>query len=112
MAFFIKQYDLRPDLKVRLLDEDVPVDLTNAAAARFIMSSRRRGIKVDATMTILDQTEEDTLGVVSYAWADGDTDTVGDFNAEVQIMWPSGRPQTFPASGYIQVTVVKDLGGQ
>ncbi len=109
--FYIKQNDQRPDLKVRLLDEDQPVDLTNAAGAKFLMRNRRQGLRVDADMTILDQSQEATLGVVSYAWQPGDTASSGDFNGEIQITWPGGEVQTFPADGYIQVVITKDLSG-
>lgn len=109
--FHIKQHDTRPDLKVRLLDDDVAIDLTNATSARFLMSNRRAGLKVDAAMTILDQTQDATVGVVSYTWQPGDTSAAGDFQAEIQITWPSGKLQTFPADSYIQVIITKDLGG-
>ncbi len=108
--FYLKQNDLRPDLKVRLLDETDPVDLTNATGVRILMSSRKTGLKVNAAMTIADQTIEATKGVVSYAWAPGDTDIAGDYQAEFQVTWPTGKPQTFPARGHVTVTIEKDLG--
>ncbi len=108
--FYLKQHDLLPDLRVRLLDDTTTVDLTNATGVQLLMNSRRTGLKVDAPMTILDQTSPDTLGVVSYSWAPGDTDTAGDFNAEFQVNWPDGKPQTFPARGHVIVTIEKDLG--
>lgn len=110
--FYIKQYDLRPDLRVRLLDEDVAVDLTGAASALFLMRNRRSGLKISAAMTILDQTQDATKGVVSYSWQAGDTAIHGDFQGEVQVTWPGSKPQTFPANGYITVSIGKDLGGQ
>ena len=108
--FYLKQYDLKPDLSVRLLDDTAAVDLTNATAAKLRMSNRRVGLKVDAAMTIADQSLPATLGVVTYSWAAGDTDIAGDFDAEIQVVWPSGKPQTFPAHGHIGITIEKDLG--
>lgn len=109
--FVIKQHDLLPDLQVKLLSDDEPVDLLNAMSVTFLMQSRKTGVKVEANMVIADQTDPDTLGVVSYAWQPGDTDVVGEFNGEFQVNWPADRPQTFPAHSYIVISVEKDLGG-
>jgi hypothetical protein len=109
--FYLKQHDLSPALKVRLLDDTTPVDLTNAVAVQLLMRSRRTGLKVDAPMTVAPQNDPDTLGVVSYSWQPGDTDTPGDFQTEIQVTWPLGKPQTFPARGHITTVIEKDLGG-
>jgi hypothetical protein len=106
--FYLKQHDLLPALRVRLLDETTPVDLTNATSVKMLMKSRRSGLKVNAPMTI---DANRTLGVVSYAWQIGDTDTAGDYNAEFQVTWPTGKPQTFPARGHVIITIEKDLDG-
>lgn len=108
--FYLKQHDLLPALKVRLLDDTTTVDLTSATLVKLLMGSRRTGLVVDAPMTILDQSVADTLGVVTYAWQAGDTDAPGDYNAEFQVTWPTGKPQTFPARGHVIVTIEKDLG--
>lgn len=109
--FVIKQHDLLPDLQVKLLSDGNPVDLLNATSVTFVMQSRKTGVKVAANMVIHDQTDPDTLGVVSYRWKAGDTDFAGDFNGEFQVNWPGGLPQTFPAHSYIVVSIEKDLGG-
>lgn len=105
--FYIKRHDLRPPLRLQLLGDDLPVDLSNAGSARLVMSNIR-GVKVDQPVTILAQTGE-TLGIVEYEWQEGDTDTVGTFNAEVEVMWAGSIPETFPADGYFKVRVGKDL---
>lgn len=110
--FTIKQHDLLPALVVTLLDDDVAVDLTTADSARLLMRNLAAGLKVNAFMTILDQTDADNLGKVSYDWQGLDTDTVGTFNAEVEIIWPGDRPQTFPAAKtlkYFKVVIQNDL---
>lgn len=108
--FYLKQHDLSPALRVRLLDDATPVDLTNAVSVTLLMRSRRTGLKVSAPMTVADQTDTDTLGVVTYQWQTGDTDTPGDFQTEIQVTWPLGRPQTFPARGHITTVIERDLG--
>lgn len=109
-TFYIKQHDLEPVLELQLLSGTVPVDLTQAESAFFLMSSRKTGLKASGAMTITDQSLPANVGVVRYAWQAGDTNTVGDFNAEVQVLWPADKPQTFPAHEYFTVSIGKDLG--
>lgn len=120
-TFRIKQHDLKPSLQVVLLSDmpqqdpglppqSNPVNLTQATAARLLMSSRRTGLKVSGAMTIADQSVVANLGLVTYDWQAGDTDTVGQFDAEIEVTWPTGKPQTFPANQYFTVDVQKDLG--
>lgn len=105
-TFYIKRHDVRPALRLTLLDDELPVDLTNAGTARLLMSNLA-GIKVDQPVTVLDQTA--STGQVEYTWQDGDTDTVGTYNAEIEVTWPGGAKQTFPSNGYFRVRVTKDL---
>lgn len=108
--YVIKQNDLEPSFEVQLLDGTTPVDLTSAVDVLFLMKSRKTGIKATGTMVVADQTVADNRGIVRYDWQTGDTDTVGSFNAEVQVTWPTGRPQTFPANQYVLIDVQRDLG--
>lgn len=107
--FPMKHYDLYPVLQITLLDGTDPVDLTLATEARLLLSSRNTGLKVNAVMTILDQTVSANKGIVQYAWHHGDTDTLGTFIGEIQVLWPGSIPQTFPASGYFTVIISRDL---
>ncbi len=102
----IKQGDLEPPLEIQLTSGADPVNLTGAARVRFIMSSKA-GTKVDADMVVADQSTRP--GVVRYIWQLGDTDTIGSFNAEVQVVWPADRPQTFPSYQYFVIDVTRDL---
>lgn len=108
-TFYIKQHDLLPKLVVTLLEGETPVDLTLATSARFLMRNILAGLKVTAVADVLDQTNPDNLGKVSYTWAGLDTDTVGKFNGEIEITWPGGKTQTFPAHKYFTVDVQNDL---
>lgn len=111
-TFDIKQHDLEPPLVVTILDSGLAVDLTTVVSARLMMRNLAAGLKVNRAMTILDQTDPDNLGKVKLDWQGLDTDTVGDFNAEIEIMWPGNRPQTFPAQKalkYFKIRVLNDL---
>ena len=56
-------------------------------------------------------------GEVTYAWGTADTDTAGDFEAEVEVIWNDGKPETFPsglngtddATGYWPVRIKDDI---
>jgi hypothetical protein len=109
--FYIKRHDRLPALRLTLLDDETPVDLTNAGTIRLLMFNLAAGLKVDAEVIKLTQTG-DTLGQVEYTWVDDDTDTVGSYKAEVEVMWPGSVRQTFPASGYFTIKVTKDLNDE
>jgi hypothetical protein len=105
MAYEIKRNDRRPRWRVQLLANGLPVDLTAASAARFIMKTGAT-LKVNrATMTFIDRTN----GIVEYPWATGDTDTSGTYTAEVEVDWGGTEYQTFPSSGYFAITISDDL---
>ena len=103
--YSLKRNDLEPPFEVVLSDGRGVVDLTTAVKVRFIMRNRA-GVKVNAPMEIVTGRE---VGLVSYAWQLGDTDTTGTYQAEVQVEWPNARPQTFPGDGYMKVQILKDL---
>ena len=48
---------------------------------------------------------------VRYQWAAGDTDTPGSYQAEWEVIYPSGKPQTFPLKTYHAIDVLADLDG-
>lgn len=107
--FNIKHYDLLPVFRLVCLDGDVPVDLTLATEARLLLSNRNTGLKVDAVMEVADQSDPDNHGLCTYQWVTGDTDTLGTYSGEIQVLWPGQAPQTFPAKGYFTVIIGKDL---
>lgn len=115
MAFIIKQNDTRPRFVVGLKENfgelsEAPIDLTDATSVQFFLRSASAAPedapKVDALAAITDAVN----GEVTYTWATGDTDTVGEFQAEVQITWSDGGIETVPNSGYWDVTIEVDLG--
>lgn len=109
VTFFIKQHDRRPLLTVSCLDNaGMPVSLESASQVKFYMKSGE-SLKVSASATP-DPDQDLNPGVVTYAWALGDTDTAGRYKAEFEVTWSDGTPQTFPTSDYLVVIIKADLG--
>lgn len=110
--FSIRQNDLLDPIRSILKDANgAVVDLTTAMGVKFQMSAFSGGVvgasKVNAAATI---DSPATAGAVRYNWAEGDTDTAGDFVATWQVTWPSGKPQTFPTVTNLTVLIIPDLG--
>jgi hypothetical protein len=109
LLFQIKRGDLTPTFRAQCLDDTTPVDLAPATSVKFIMRIRNNPTpKVTAVATKEDQTT--ARGWVHYTWVPGDTDTVGDYRAEIEVTWSDGKLQTFPAGTYATVSVLSDLG--
>jgi hypothetical protein len=106
--FTIKQHDTRPIIQVNLAVGGSLVNLTTATSVSFIMAPALGGAAtIDAAATI----DDAATGLVSYTWAAGDTDTVGSFDAEWEVLWSDGSKQTFPTDSYLSIEIVADLDG-
>ena len=99
----IKRGDTSPGIKYDLS----PADITLAGASvRFQMEDRARVTVIDAVATI-DQTTAPPI--VSYAWQPQDTETPGPYQAEFRVEYADGSIETFPNSGFINVTISRDV---
>lgn len=109
--FFIKQDDRLPEFGCILSDADEQVVNLSGATIMFIM--RPRGgdpdddPKVEASASVVSA----PAGSVKYAWATGDTDTAGSYNAEWEVTFADGRSETFPNNSNLVVKITADLGG-
>ena len=105
MAFNIKQNDTSPSLQATLKDSALaPIDLTGATV-KLHMKSVDGTIKVDTSMTIV----EELNGIIKYDWQTGDTDTVGTYNVEFQVTYSDASIETFPNNGNKVISVVREL---
>lgn len=112
MAFTIKQNDTRPPWEADIRQDfgepgEAALDLTTATTVMFKMRPLDGSTvpKIDAAATIVSP----LAGTVRYTWAAGDTDTPGDYQAEIEITWSDGGVQTVPNVGYFDITIVDDL---
>ena len=114
MAFEIKTGDTSPAYECTLLSQALPVDLAGASI-RFIMATdpAPRTVVVDtaAVLVQVGDGSDGSKGKVRYEWTVEDTATAGAHVAEWEVVYASGKRQTFPNSGYETVTINDDLGG-
>lgn len=108
-----KQHDLEPPPQSTLANADGdPINLTTADAVYFLMRPVGGGTALRVAATVVDATN----GVVKHTWdtsgapwGTGHTDTVGTYDQEWEIMWPTSRPQTVPNESYNTIVIVDDL---
>ena len=101
--FQIKRGDTSPGIKYELSPADISLA---GASVRFQMEDRARQTVIDAPATI-DQTTAPP--VVSYAWQPEDTEKPGLYQAEFRVEYADGSVETFPNSGFIKVTISRDV---
>lgn len=105
--FQIKQNDTLPSLLRQMVDANgVPINLSDAASVKFIMSTPSGGAVVNAAAVIVDRVG----GWVRYDWSVVDTATVGPYRGEFQATMNDGAVLTAPTSDYIKIRVYDDLG--
>jgi len=105
-TFYIKQNDTSPDLQVTCKDYEGTVVNVSGATVNFHMRNKQtREVQVDGVGSIVDG----AAGQVKYSWSAGDTDTVGGFDAEFEIIYSDSSVETFPNNGFITVVVLDDI---
>ena len=113
MAFTIKQNDRRPHFVVLLRDnigedDEAAVNLTTATSAVFNMRTQAgTSLKINRGSATISSAAS---GEVTYQWGTIDTNTVGDYDAEIEVTWSDGKAETFPNDSYWTVSIVDDLG--
>lgn len=105
-TFRIKRHDLEPPLVI-----DVGGATGDFAGVQSWKVIGKRGSVVVFTDTDPEvEIVSPTAAVVTHRWATGETATAGTIQIEVEALWPSGRPQTFPPDDYNIVKISPDLG--
>jgi hypothetical protein len=101
-----KQHDLEPPVQSTLRNADgTGIDLSTATAVYFLMRPVSGGTPIRQAATVVSA----SAGTVKYVWQSTNTDTVGSFYQEWEIMWPSTRPQTVPNDTFNLIVIVDDL---
>lgn len=106
-----KRGDLEPPLVIDIASPGA--DLTDVVSWRLICVRRgSTGIFFTDTSPIVVPASDTSKATVTHNWVDGQTDTAGIYLFEIEAMWPSARPQTFPSKGQVEVQINGDLDGQ
>lgn len=86
----IGRNDTWPPLRAQVTDDrGYPLDITGVVSVTFTM--RKSGASVDKVLDAAGVVEDAETGIIYYAWAVGDTDESGVFNAQFEVTLPSGK---------------------
>lgn len=98
MTFRIVQNDTAPPISSQLTDGGKPIDLSSASNINFHMEDmfQRKVVSDDLTGRV--NIVNPTIGEVEYAWKSEDTETVGTYKAEWEVLYDDGKVETFPTS--------------
>lgn len=112
--FGIKRGDTLPRMPATLKKNGVPIDLTTATKVTFFFRlSTTPGVAKYRICQILDIGTDETQGKVEVPWDATDTDTVGTYVGEFEILFDGGGRMTVPNDPYEPYTefdVLADLG--
>jgi len=103
--FTMKAHDRRPSIQAALTVAGEPVDLTLATGVKFIMTRAVDGVVVVSRAAVIVSAAG---GVVRYDWQAIDTAVPGDYEAEWEVMYATGK-QTFPTLTYHTIEILPDL---
>lgn len=104
--FHIKQNDTSPALRAELKDaDDNAVDVREASVEFHMRPVGGTTAVVSAPGSVIDGVN----GIVEYSWVNGDTSTVGNYEAEFQVTFANSKIETFPNSRYIKVKIVPEI---
>jgi hypothetical protein len=106
----IKQGDLRPSIKTPLgtLQDDGSISPDNLTGCTVVLNATLGNQKIitDAPVTIVDAAN----GQVQYDFQSGNTNQVGDLQAEFKVTDSLGRPERYPNNGNFVIKVYRQVG--
>jgi len=104
MTYELIRNDKLFDLEFQILDADgTAVDLTGYSTIRFkMMIAGGDVLKINGVCSVTNAIE----GRCKYTIQDGDLDTAGDFDAEIEITYTSGKVIT---TGRFYIRILEDL---
>ncbi len=107
--FVLKKGDLLPTFDLQLLDDNVAIDLSSGVdSVKFYLRNSDGVLKIDGGSMSFIGTGSD--GKIRYTWTGTDTDTVGNYVAEVIVVWTTGmKPQTFPNNKNLNIEIFDDV---
>lgn len=73
-----------------------PVNISSATSLRFVAKLQSGAAVIRGTATKLD-VDVSTRGTWSYTWVASDLSIPGTYESELEVTWPTGKVETFPA---------------
>jgi hypothetical protein len=112
-AFRIPQGDTSPAIRIGPLfrSDGTTPDLTDAQVLFWMRRDTVDGAAIVPGRAMIVEGPPADHAAVVYEWQAGDTDTLGRYIAQVEVLLANGRVETFPSKGFVQVQVVPDLPG-
>jgi hypothetical protein len=104
MTVQLKRNDTKDTISYTLTNLDGSVVNLTGATVRFVMGKNKTLI-TNAAATIVNA----TTGQVSYTLTDADTLVAGNFNAEFEVTFSTGKVKTYPSDGYILVKIQANM---
>lgn len=105
-----KRGDLEPPLVIDIASPGA--DLTAVVSWRLICVRRNTpGVLFTDTSPTVVVSSDHSKATVTHHWLEAQTLDAGVYLFEVEAMWPSARPQTFPSKGQVEVQINGDLDG-
>lgn len=103
----MKQGDTLPELLVQILGPTgTPLDLTSATSVTFRMRTKAGIVLVERAAIVQIAAE----GRARFVWQAGDTDAIGEHDAEWTIAFPGAKEVTIPNNGYDTIRIYSRLG--
>jgi hypothetical protein len=110
MTFTITQGDNSPSLVTTLSDEDGSrIDLSNVSGMRFIMQDRYERVVIDESLGNNLSIVDTELGIVEFIFSSSVTESVGEYEAELEATYSNGAVETFPTTGKIDIEVIEHI---
>mgnify|MGYP003146016649 FL=1 len=106
--FAIKQNDTSPALDVVLRDGfKQPVNLTGATVVLNMRLKPAGAVKINGgPMGAVGNAQD---GRQSYSFSAANTDTAGNYEAEIKVTFSNGTVRTFPPDGYLEFLIKDDI---
>jgi BppU N-terminal domain len=113
-TLFYKRNDTSPSISFPVTRGSAPVDLTGATVRFKIMNSANVQVNTSTSTCVIVNAigTTTTPASVRYDLTAGDTAVADTYNAELEITFASGRPETWPNGStdpYVVIVVTADV---
>lgn len=109
MTFTIVQGDTAPPISSRLSDSGEAVDLTGVSNVRFHLEDKFDRVVISADLTGRVNIVDAASGDVEYVWRPGDTDDIGSYKGEWEVLYEDGTVETFPSRGKVDIEIMEQI---